>query len=94
MDTRNNNRRNVLSHARVTFSQPETSSLLRGGGINRKDPKISPEKTQTPLPKNSESFFGYFRFMQLSIKKNQKIIWRKNQNWLFFVVVFNFIGIS
>ena len=56
---RNNNRRNVLTHARVKFSQSETSSLLRGGGggINRKGPKISPEKTQTPLPKNSEMIF-------------------------------------
>ena len=32
MDMRNNNRRNVLTHARVNFSQSETSSLLRGGG--------------------------------------------------------------
>ena len=59
MDMRNNNRRNVLTHARVKFSQSETSSLLRGGGgINRKGPKISPEKTQTPLPKNSEKIFS------------------------------------
>ena len=46
---RNNQRRNVLTHARVNFSQSETSSLLRGGklnfelllrgGGNRKDPK-------------------------------------------------------
>ena len=31
MDMRNNQRRNVLTHARVNFSQSETSSLLRGG---------------------------------------------------------------
>ena len=31
MDMRNNKRRNVLTHARVKFSQSETSSLLRGG---------------------------------------------------------------
>ena len=31
MDMRNNNRRNVLTHARVKFGQSETSSLLRGG---------------------------------------------------------------
>ena len=29
---RNNNRRNVSTHARVKFSQSETSSLLHGGG--------------------------------------------------------------
>ena len=73
MDMRNNNRRNVLTHARENFSQSETSSLLRGGGggelnfelllwegvgINRKDPKIAPEKTKTPLPKNSEMVFS------------------------------------
>ena len=29
---RNNKRRSVLTHARVNFSQSETSSLLRGGG--------------------------------------------------------------
>ena len=29
---RNNKRRIVLTHARVNFSQSETSSLLRGGG--------------------------------------------------------------
>ena len=29
---RNNNRRNVFTHARVNLSQSETSSLLRGGG--------------------------------------------------------------
>ena len=51
MDMRNNKRRNVLTHARVNFSQSETSSLLRRGaggglnfelllwrGVNRKDP--------------------------------------------------------
>ena len=32
MDMQNNKRRNVLTHARVNFSQSETSSLLRGGG--------------------------------------------------------------
>ena len=32
MDMRNNKRRNVLTNARVTFSQLETSSFLRGGG--------------------------------------------------------------
>ena len=51
---RNNKRRNVLTHARVNFSQSETSSLPRGGGrelnfelllkggggINRKDPEF------------------------------------------------------
>ena len=50
---RNNKRRNVLTHARVNFSQSETSSLLRGGGgggggrggrrrrgVNRKDPRL------------------------------------------------------
>ena len=47
---KNNRRRNVLTHARVNFSQSETSSLLRGGrelnfelllsrGVNRKDPR-------------------------------------------------------
>ena len=58
---RNNNRRNALTHARVKFSQSETSSLLRGGGgggINRKGPKIFPEKTQTLLPRNSEMIFS------------------------------------
>ena len=30
---RNNKRRNVLTHARVNFSQSETSSLLRGGEL-------------------------------------------------------------
>ena len=51
MDMRNNKRRNVLTHARVNFSQSETSSLLHGGGgelnfelllwggVNRKDPQ-------------------------------------------------------
>ena len=34
MDMRNNKRRNVLTHARVNFSQSETSSLLRGGELN------------------------------------------------------------
>ena len=34
MDMRNNKRRNVLTHAQVNFSQSETSSLLRGGGLN------------------------------------------------------------
>ena len=69
MDMRNNNRRNVLTHVRVNFSQSETSSLQNGGGglilsfycgggINRKDPKISPEKTTTQLPKNSEMVFS------------------------------------
>ena len=35
-------RRNVLTHARVNFSQSETSLLLGGGwgGVNRKDPVI------------------------------------------------------
>ena len=42
MDMRNSNkRRNVLTHARVNFSQLETCSLLRGGGgggwVSRKD---------------------------------------------------------
>ena len=42
MDMPNNKRHNVLSQARVNFSQSETSSLLRGGGggkevNNRKD---------------------------------------------------------
>ena len=69
---RNNRRSNVLTQARVNFSQSETSSLLPGGwgggelnfellllgGVNRKDPKISPEKTKTPLPKNSEMVFS------------------------------------
>ena len=32
MDMRNNKRRNVLTHARVNFSQSGTISLLRGGG--------------------------------------------------------------
>ena len=32
MDMRNNNRRNVSTHARVNFSQSETSSILRGEG--------------------------------------------------------------
>ena len=52
MDMRNNRRRNVLTHARVNFSQSETSSLLRGGGelkfelllwggVNRKDPDLA-----------------------------------------------------
>ena len=54
MDMRNNKRRNVLTHARVNFSQSETSSLLRGAGgtrelnfelllwwgINRNDPQF------------------------------------------------------
>ena len=31
---------------------------MGGGGINRKDPKIFPEKTKTPLPKNSEIVFS------------------------------------
>ena len=49
MDMQNNKRRNVLTHARVNFSQSETSLLLRGGElnfelllwgrVNRKDPK-------------------------------------------------------
>ena len=30
MDMRNNKRHNILTHARVNFSQSETSSLLRG----------------------------------------------------------------
>ena len=56
MDMQNNKRRNVITHARVNFSQSETSSLMPGGGggggelsfelllwgeINRKDPEIS-----------------------------------------------------
>ena len=55
MDMQNNKRRNVLTQARVNFSQSETSSLLRGGGgglnfelllwggggVNRKDPTAS-----------------------------------------------------
>ena len=62
---------NVLTQARVNFSKSETSSLLPGGwggelnfellllgGVNRKDPKMSPEKTKTPLPKNSEKVFS------------------------------------
>ena len=32
MDLQNNKRRNVLIHARVNFSQSETSLLLLGGG--------------------------------------------------------------
>ena len=52
MGMRNNKRRNVLTHARVNFSQSETSSrllLLRGElnfelllwrGVNRKDPIV------------------------------------------------------
>ena len=32
--------------------------LLLWGGINGKDTKISPEKTKTPLPKNSEMVFS------------------------------------
>ena len=50
---RNNKWRDVLTHARVKFSQSETSSLPRGGGgrveilvtadgeegVNRKDPR-------------------------------------------------------
>ena len=32
MDMQNIMRRNVLTHARVNFSQSETSLLLRGGG--------------------------------------------------------------
>ena len=52
-DMRNNERRNVLTHARVNFSHSETSSLVRGrelnfelllwgggGAINRKDPNF------------------------------------------------------
>ena len=60
MDMRNNKRRNVLTHARVNFSQSETSSLLRGGelnfelllwgggggGVNRKDPPSPTEEAQ------------------------------------------------
>ena len=50
MDIRNNKRRNVSTHARVNFSQSETSSFLRvgelnfellllgGDWVNRKDP--------------------------------------------------------
>ena len=33
MDSRNNRRLNVLTHARVNFSQSESSSLLRGGEL-------------------------------------------------------------
>ena len=32
MDLRKSNQRNILTHARVNFSQSETSLLLRGGG--------------------------------------------------------------
>ena len=34
MNMRNNKRCNVLTHARVTFSQSETGSLQRGGELN------------------------------------------------------------
>ena len=34
LDMRNNKQRNVLTHARVSFSQSETSLLLRGGELN------------------------------------------------------------
>ena len=34
MDMRNNKWRNVLTHARVNFSQSETSSFLREGDLN------------------------------------------------------------
>ena len=75
MNMRNNNRRNVLTHARVKFSQSEASSLLRGGGggrINREGPKISPEKTQTPLPKNSEMIFLIFSVHAIEYKEKSE----------------------
>ena len=45
MDMRNNNRRNVLTHARVKFYQSETSSLLRGGELTEKVLKFLLKKT-------------------------------------------------
>ena len=71
MDARNNKRRNLLTHARVSFSQSETSSLLRsgrlgGGGVNRKDPeqpdtaKICCSQTEILLPPYMKSAFSFF----------------------------------
>ena len=61
MHLRNNWRRNVSTHERVNFSQSETSSLLRGGGLNfelllwgrgrgnRKDPNSGFETNKTMI---------------------------------------------
>ena len=88
---RNNNRRNVLPHVRVNFSQSETDSLLsgeEGGGLNfefllwrgstEKILKVLLKKLKHHCEKFRKGLFGNLRFMQLSIEKNQKIIWRKN----------------
>ena len=66
----NNKQRNVLTHARVNFSQSETSLFLRGGtggelnfelllwlGINRNDSKCILEKKWIPL--NFHYFFPH-----------------------------------
>ena len=71
MDMRNNKRRNGLTHARVNFSQSETSSLLRGGelnfelllwgGVNRKDPHNFTRLVQNNFHITGKLKFAHYR---------------------------------